>query len=280
MRTPPNNLSHNPLGSPVLPPLEVHWFDTCDSTNQQLLVAAESGLPGGHVYVARAQMAGRGRRGRHWLAEPGKSLAFSLLWTFPPEPRRLQGLSLLVGLAVVDALIAHHPGPLAHDIALGLKWPNDVMLHRADGVDAKVGGILVESTSRRSVTGETELAVVIGVGVNCLTSMEMQEQIPEQSIGSLSEFYQDAVSPELLLGPVLEKLQRALLDFETRGFEPFVEAWNRHDLWQGKRVQIQEAGQVRLQGIAAGVDATGALCIKTPAGVERVVTGDVSLRKV
>lgn len=280
MRIPPKNLTPHQTNAFVRPPLEVHWFDVCDSTNQQLLAAAESGAAAGQVYAARAQVAGRGRRGRHWLAEPGNSLAFSLLWTFPAEPQRLQGLPLLVGLAVVDALVALKAHPGLNGPVLGLKWPNDVMLHRAAGMDAKVGGILVESTTRRSAMGRPELAVVIGVGLNCLATDSLQQQILDRSIGSLSEFFPEAILPELLLVPVLEGLQRALVDFEAHGFEPFVEAWNQRDLWQGKRVQIQEAGQIILQGTAAGVDKTGALCIKTPAGIERVVAGDVSLRKV
>ena len=280
MRIPPKNQTLHQTDALMQPPLQVHWFDDCDSTNQQLLVAAESGASAGQVYATCAQAAGRGRRGRHWLAEPGNSLAFSLLWTFPAEPQRLQGLPLLVGLAVVDALVALKAHPSLNGTVLGLKWPNDVMLHRAAGMDAKVGGILVESTTRRSAKGGPELAVIIGVGLNCRTSESLQQQIPDQSIGSLSEFFPTAVSPEVLLTPVLEGLQRALVGFEAHGFEAFVEAWNQRDLWHGQRVQIQEAGQIILQGIAAGVDATGALCIKTPAGVERVVTGDVSLRKV
>ena len=68
----------------------------CASTNSHLLDRATAGAPSGTVVVADRQTAGRGSRGRSWLASPEASLTFSVLWHFPGGIERLSGLSLAV----------------------------------------------------------------------------------------------------------------------------------------------------------------------------------------
>lgn len=270
MRTPLQNL----------PSLQITRFESCDSTNRQLLTAADAGAAAGSVYVARTQTAGRGRRGRTWLAAPGDSLAFSLLWTFPPDPARLSGLSLAVGLAIVRALSDQRLGKQRNDVELGLKWPNDLLIRRADGTYAKVGGMLIESTLRSNPAAGKELAVVIGIGLNCLDATEIAARITDQTVGALSELWVQAVSPDVLLPIVLEYLCETLDLFQRAGFAALQAAWNEHDLWQGQPVALSEAGVVLQQGICRGVDADGALRLETISGIERIITGDVSLRRV
>src|SRR5262249_3072957 len=124
-------------------------LDAVGSTNAEAFARARGGERGPLWVAARRQTAGRGRRGRAWVAEPGNLYASRLL-TDPAPPQRAAELSLVAALALHDALAerASVLGP-----RLALKWPNDVL---CDG--AKLAGILVE--------GETlaggPLAVVIG----------------------------------------------------------------------------------------------------------------------
>ena len=123
--------------------------DTVGSTNTEALALAQAGERGPLWITARRQNAGRGRRGRVWVSEPGNLYA-SLLLSDPSPPDRAAELSFVAALAVHDAvtsLIARAPARLS------LKWPNDLLF---DG--KKFAGILIE--------GEGP-AVVIGVGVNC-----------------------------------------------------------------------------------------------------------------
>ena len=87
---------------------DVDSLAECESTNTELLARAERGAPSGSVLVADRQTAGRGSRGRTWLASPEASLTFSLLWRFDGGLERMSGLSLAVGLAVVEALEMRH----------------------------------------------------------------------------------------------------------------------------------------------------------------------------
>src|SRR5262249_34478547 len=96
--------------------------------------------------------AGRGRRGRAWVSEPGNLYA-TLLLTDPSPPSRAAELSFVAALALFDALAEIAPDLT---VRLALKWPNDVLL---DG--AKLAGILVEGESG------PPLAAALGIGVNC-----------------------------------------------------------------------------------------------------------------
>ena len=265
---------------PNQPIRQLTRLESCDSTNRLLLDAAEAGIAAGAVFVAREQTAGRGRRGRHWVAAPGDSLTFSLLWTFPADPAKLSGLSLVVGLAVVHALSDTSLGTRRSHIRCGLKWPNDLLIARADGSYAKAGGILVESAMRPAAAGGKELAVVIGIGLNCVDSIAVSAGVADQSVAALSELFDDDLTPEKLLPVLLDALFETLGEFARSGFVGFRAAWNTQNLWQDQPVQIKEGATVLHEGICRGVDEAGALCIETADAMAHIVSGDVSLRKV
>ena len=266
----------------LMSPLEITRFDSCDSTNRLLLDAAEAGAPDGSVYVAREQTAGRGRRGRAWLADPGCTLVFSMLRVFPADPQGLNGLSLAVGVGIIRALEAPTLGPKKPGFQIGLKWPNDILLRGPAGHDAKVGGILIESVMRRRPDGGREMAVVIGVGLNCLPSPSIETAVTDQRVAALADAYLEEASlmPTVLLPGVLASLQQTMREFAAEGFARLRDAWQAGHLWQGAMVRISEAGAPLLDGEIRGVDTDGALRVATPTGIERVITGDVSLRKV
>ena len=98
----------------------VCFVGSTGSTNADLLAAARSVAPVGSVLVADHQTAGRGRRGRSWVAPAGSALLASVLL----RPRWAHGglalLSPATALAVRDACAAY--GAEAR-----LKWPNDVV---------------------------------------------------------------------------------------------------------------------------------------------------------
>lgn len=265
---------------PNQPIRQLTRFESCDSTNRLLLDAADAGISAGAVFVAREQTAGRGRRGRHWIAAPGDSLTFSLLWTFAADPAKLSGLSLVVGLAVVQALSAAALGTRRSQTRAGLKWPNDILVARADGSFAKAGGVLIESAMRPAAAGGKELAVVIGIGLNCAESTSVNAGVADQSVATLSELFERDLTPEILLPVLLDALFETLDTFGHAGFAGFRAAWNTQNLWQDQFVQVKEGATVLHEGICRGVDDAGALCIETVDGMTHIVSGDVSLRKV
>jgi BirA family transcriptional regulator, biotin operon repressor / biotin---[acetyl-CoA-carboxylase] ligase len=127
--------------------------DTLASTNAAALISANGGDRGPLWVVARAQTAGRGRRGNAWVSPPGNLYA-TLLLTDPAPPDCAPQLSFAAVLALHDAVATCAPAVRA---ALALKWPNDLLCG-----GKKLAGILIES--ERVADG---LAVAIGIGVNC-----------------------------------------------------------------------------------------------------------------
>ena len=76
-----------------------------NSTNDDLLARWRAGeLIDPVARIAHRQTAGKGRAGRVWLANPEDSLCFSLAFPFTRSPAELSGLSLLVGLAVIEGI--------------------------------------------------------------------------------------------------------------------------------------------------------------------------------
>ena len=235
----------------------------CESTNTLLLDRAADGAGSGTVLVTDRQTAGRGSRGRHWMASPESSLTFSVLWAFPGGLERLSGLSLAVGVAVVRAL--ENCGASG----VMLKWPNDI-LHG----HAKLGGILVE------LHAEPDSAMaVVGIGLN----LRLPETIGAPSVAALPAAALEQIVPALperhvLFAQLLAELAAAFDRFAEDGFAALRDDWHARHAWQDRPVRLLRDSRVEKEGICAGADADGALLVRTPDGIERCLSGDVSLR--
>jgi BirA family biotin operon repressor/biotin-[acetyl-CoA-carboxylase] ligase len=247
----------------------------CASTNAVLLARAEAGAPAGTVVVAERQTAGRGRRGRAWLSAPGASLTFSLLWRFAPGTAPA-GLSLAVGLAVArgiekvfggDETTALQGGRAKNAllaVAEGgtvLKWPNDLL---RDG--RKLGGILVEL-----VPGAPH-AAVIGIGLN----LRLPDTLPAELRESCAAL--GPCDPNLLLAALLSELLVVLEIFAAAGFTPLRADWRARHAFEDAPVRLFSDFAPPRDGVCRGVDADGALLFESAGRVERVLSGEVSLR--
>jgi BirA family transcriptional regulator, biotin operon repressor / biotin---[acetyl-CoA-carboxylase] ligase len=230
------------------------------------------------VRVAYLQTAGRGRRGRPWYAEPGNALLFSVACVLPRPLEGLAGLSLAVGVALVDGLrslplTGSGPGQIA------LKWPNDVLFE-----GDKLAGILIETAWSTADAS----AVVIGIGTNVKGADALAEKIgalqanvPAQARGAAPTALSRALPTANLtdtLAAELNALEPALQRFGAEGFAPFRQRWNGCHAYAGRDVVLIEQGVEVARGVAAGVDESGQLLLDTAQGRETIATGDVSLR--
>ena len=278
---------------PLLPGLSVEVVARTTSTNTQLLERArvarepegdnafvqvrrsiESGAFGRRaadiqpcLLVAEHQTAGRGRLGRTWKSVPGGSLTFSL--ALPMRMDDWSGLSLAVGVALADAL---EPDAVPGHPRIGLKWPNDLWLmstlDNSPGVGVKLGGILIETVA----AGAQRLAV-IGIGLNVLPQEPAEAGTTE--FGSLQEFEPQTTAPALLERVALP-LVKALKLFEREGFNAFAERYAARDLLRGQPIRTTLADVP--EGVAQGVSNDGALLVQTSAGLQRISSGEVSVR--
>jgi len=234
---------------------DVDVMAQCASTNGELLQRAQDGAASGTVVVAERQTAGRGRMGRNWCAEPGASLTFSLLWRFPAGTQP-HGLSLAVGVAVIEALT-----DFGID-ALALKWPNDVLSN-----GRKLAGVLVEM-----LPGTTHV-VVIGIGIN----LKLPATLPDD-VRATAAAVDAPLSPNDLLARLLTRLHEVLTEFGGDGFSALRQRWLAHCGHIDTSVTILSEFAPALTGQCIGVDVDGALLVETPVCIQRIISGDVSLR--
>ena len=247
-------------GSGVTLPVEV--LAATDSTSQHLLrrsAADESA----RVCFAEAQTAGRGRRGRGWLATPYQNIVMSMSWRFEGGPAALTGLSLAAGVAVLEALAAFGVK------GAGLKWPNDVLF---DG--RKLAGLLVDL--RGEAAGPS--LVVLGLGLNVAIA-EREAAMIDQPWAALREILPAPLDRNRLAALLVRHLGGMFRRFEREGFAAFRAEWERHHLFAGQAVCIETA-LATVSGTVEGIDERGALCVRDTHGALRSFhSGEVSLRR-
>jgi BirA family biotin operon repressor/biotin-[acetyl-CoA-carboxylase] ligase len=244
--------------------LEVAW--TVGSTNTELLSRANPPNGSSEVMLAEYQTAGRGRRGRAWLAPPGGAICMSLSWTFRDVPADLGALGLVIGVCELRAL--QELGVTGAK----LKWPNDVLVD-----ERKLGGILIEL---RAESGGPA-CVVIGIGLNVALGTALLAKIAETGIAATDLVTTGLAEPSrnAVAGALVDSCVRGLMEFERDGLRPFVENWRDADALQGKMVDVRGAVGEVTRGLARGVDLHGALLVETAEeGLKKFVSGDVSVR--
>jgi BirA family biotin operon repressor/biotin-[acetyl-CoA-carboxylase] ligase len=235
-----------------------------DSTNTRLLASPPPPPGSADICLSELQHAGRGRRGRRWIAPFGAAIALSAAWTFSDGARTLPALSLAVGVAVWRALIR------AGARGVALKWPNDIWFQ-----DRKIGGVLTEL--RAEASGPAH--VVIGIGINVTLPPEARREIEAcgASVAAVTDACVAAPSRNALAGALLDELLSMLEQFEREGFAAFRDAWMALDALSGRPARIVLA-DTAIVGTARGVDPEGALLLDTGDHVRRFVSGEASLR--
>jgi BirA family biotin operon repressor/biotin-[acetyl-CoA-carboxylase] ligase len=226
------------------------------------MAAALDGAADGTLICAEHQQSGKGRRGRRWHSVVGGSLTFSVLWRFETGLQSLAGLSLAVGLAVARAVNRHSRHPAK------LKWPNDVLVDYR-----KLAGILVE------VQGDMHGAAfaVVGIGLNVRLN-EAQRDVVDQAVIDLTEMGV-TVGRNQLLADCLQELHAVLTLFRRHGFAALREDWLALDAYAGRAVTLSLPNARSVQGLASGVDETGAFLLRdAQSTVGSYSGGEISLR--
>jgi BirA family biotin operon repressor/biotin-[acetyl-CoA-carboxylase] ligase len=241
------------------------WHAACTSTNDLAAERARAGAPTGLVVAADAQTSGRGRLGRTWHSPADENLYLSILLRPRRPPPEIPPLTLLVGGAVAGALAKL-------GIAPRLKWPNDVELVEETGRRRKVAGILTEMAS----AGASALYVVVGVGLN-VNGLEFPPELADRAT-SLRRALGQKIDRLDLLASVLNVLEPLYEDFERRGPAAAVAAFEAHAAFPARcRVTAPGHPGDRLEGVALGVDADGALRLRDDTGqIHRVISGELS----
>lgn len=254
------------LAAPAGPWTSVDVFDVVSSTNEVSLARPSAW----RLVVADRQDAGRGRHARPWVSPPGTSVAMSMTVPLPPRPERWGWVPLAAGLAVRDALVGlrgddEGDAPDGPALDVGLKWPNDVLVHR-DGTWRKVCGILCEGG---------EEVVVVGIGVNVAVP---QDDLPVATATSLH--LEGFTAPD-----ARERVVIAVASAFSSRYAALVEGGAAHESLRadyreacttlGATARIELPGGGRVTGVGSAVDDDGRLVLDSDGTTQAYAAGDV-----
>lgn len=236
-------------------------LDEVDSTNEYLKSLVADGWNSDDITVVSAQYqtAGKGRRGRQWITEPGTALTFSVLLKPKMDMSDCSMLTPVMAMAVRRALSDM-------DIETSIKWPNDIVIG-----GKKLCGILTEAIVE---TGH----IIIGCGVN--TNQEnFPEEIAKTSTSVLIET-NDCVDHDSLLESIIYHLEKLIDTFmETGDFTNLKDEYEEALVSMGGEVTVLDP-EGEYKGTCLGIDERGQLIVKRGEEEIKVYAGEVSVRGV
>jgi BirA family biotin operon repressor/biotin-[acetyl-CoA-carboxylase] ligase len=238
-----------------LRPVRLYYLDSVGSTSSYAIEQRRRGeLFAPAIVLAARQLEGRGRGGNSWWSGEGSMTA---TWVLPVEEQYApHQLPLIVGLALRGACVE-----LSGDANIQLKWPNDLLWQ-----DRKLAGILCERTAG---------ADFVGIGLNVSVSI-LPGAIAAAAI-SLSTIAGRQLDATEVVALINAHLARYLAGRSSRPFEALLQEFRECDGLLGREVSAQLPGEAApLCGTCEGVDRDGALLLRTPAGLQRLIAGSIS----
>ncbi len=225
----------------------IEILSSVPSTNDYLLnaLSEEESLHIGNVVLVEEQTSGKGRMGRTWISPYATNLYLSIYWKFVGPFSKLNGLSLVMGLAVVNAITTFGLEQIK------VKWPNDLYCQ-----DKKLGGILIETNYKSG----GPIHVVIGIGVNVKNDVGLERQLQQPCI-DLQTCLGKNISRSWLAAAVILEVYKYLEIFSQEGFKCFMSTWAKRDYLMGKEVEVM-IGATLYKGRVEGLDKSGALQLK------------------
>lgn len=242
--------------SPPIPAITI--FERIPSTNAYL--EAQSFSDVAHICLAEQQTQGRGRLQREWYSPFAQNIYFSLSYPFKNALNKLQGLSLVVSLAVIQTLQACRlPN------SLFVKWPNDVMY-----ADKKISGNLISLQAHAETT-----RAIIGIGVN--VNMTNDDKNINQAWTSIKAITGETVDRNWLCSVLINNLSSYLEKFSQCGLSVFIDEWQSVDRLNGKKISVQSVDK-KYTGIVRGINSQGNLLLELSDGkLVAFSSGDTTL---
>jgi BirA family biotin operon repressor/biotin-[acetyl-CoA-carboxylase] ligase len=237
------------------------------STNLDAKKLADEGADSGALVVADMQTAGRGRRGRDWVSPAGKDVYMTLMLRPECRPDRASALTLVMALAVLEAIREFMP----LECKVGIKWPNDIVIN-----NKKTCGILTEMSAELDGIHY----VVIGVGIN-VNQTEFADEIKANATSMIIE-NGTKINRSKLVARVMHYFEEDYEIFaKTWDLTGLVDKYNKYLVNCGKEVRVLDP-KGEYDAYAEGINENGELIVKRKDNCETVLVyaGEVSVRGV
>lgn len=248
---------------------EYYYFEETDSTNKKAKEFAVQGCSNGTLVAADYQTAGVGRRGRSWSSEKEAGIYMSLVLRPELKTELASMLTLVAAISVAKAIKIALEQNGTNKIYPWIKWPNDIVINKK-----KVCGILTELSLK-----QTEIDfVVIGIGIN-LWNKEFPEEISSTASSILLETGLYIEKKELinLVWQQFEKYYKQFMD--NKDLRQIYKEYENFLINKDSKVRVLDPNG-EYEGIARGITDTGELLVETKAGMQRVSSGEVSVRGI
>ena len=241
---------------------QIHHYYKIGSTNSEAMRSAAEDSPEGSVFLAEEQLAGRGRGAHTWHSARSTGIYCSVILRPVMPPSDALIFSLAAGLAVRAAVAG-----IAPQLQPDLKWPNDLLLG-----GKKFCGILTEMNAE--ATRVRHLVVGVGINVNQVKfPADLREFATSLRIETGTEWSRVELCTALLKS--LDREYRSLVD-DAGARDAILRRFEESSSSvRGRKVSIAENNG--LAGITEGLDERGFLRIRTPHGLQTVVSGTVKL---
>ncbi len=250
---------------------KVEIFQSLDSTSSYTMGRLQSGeidLAGNKIFVclAEQQTAGKGRRGRPWVSPFGHNLYLTIAREFNTGLSELEGLSLVIALALARVLEKNKI------LGLGIKWPNDILWQ-----GKKLAGILLEISG--DPTGLSK--VLIGLGLNVSAKPQSMTEVDQPWV-DIKTIFGNVPDRNKLVAELLAEIIKMIDEFEKKGFVAFKKEWNNFDVLKDQEVELKTHNNqpTGILGAVKGVNNHGALLLQTKKGLETFHGGELSPRPV
>ncbi|MCM1308613.1 MAG: biotin--[acetyl-CoA-carboxylase] ligase [Butyrivibrio sp.] len=243
---------------------EILYFDTVDSTNNEIKRQAEKGGKEGLLVIAESQSTGRGRQGRMWQSPSGSGIWMSFLLRPRIMPEQAAGITLVSAMGAAAA-VREELG-----IRAQIKWPNDIVIN-----GRKLTGILVElSTDMESIN-----YVAVGIGIN-VNNESFPRELEDKATSLLAECGH-RVRRSRLVAAFGRHFERCYKIFIEDGDMRRLKAEYEEALVnKNAEVIIIEAGSEKRRR-AVGINDAGELIVEDSDGnTENIRAGEVSVRGV
>jgi BirA family biotin operon repressor/biotin-[acetyl-CoA-carboxylase] ligase len=247
-------------GKTILP---IRVKETIKSTNIDAKQWAEDDAEHGAMVVARTQTEGRGRRQRRWQSVPG-GIWSSIILKLDIAPSQVQPVTLAAAMAVSRAITENSDGAKPE-----IKWPNDVLVN-----GKKICGILTEF-----IGDIDELRyLIVGIGINnSFDAGLFEDDLKGRATTLKSENI--IVNSSRLIANVRDNLLETVKKWsDTGSVEHIIDFYKENMAYKNEEISILGIGE-EIKGVLKDIDSDGALIVQTEDGVEKIISGEISLRR-
>lgn len=265
----PDILSKSEIECCLNIPYNVIYFDDIDSTNNYAKLIAEQGQSDKTIVVADHQSRGKGRRGRSFISPAGVGAFMTFLLRPDIHPAKASMLTIIAAMAVRDAV------EKVASIKCKIKWPNDII---SDG--KKICGILTEMSSEI----EHINYVVVGIGVN-INNDSFPDEIKDVATSIKIELENnnmesDKINRNEIVAKIIESFDYYYEEFlKNQNLSSIKDEYNSHLVNLNAEVFVLK-GDDSYRAVAKGIDETGELIVEKDGKLQKVMSGEVSVRGV